>query len=97
MIAKAYNSDFLCVIQPARPTIINSQINPEYSDGYWTFRSKAKGAFDKSGIKYVDLNEHIEKILPEMFMDAVHLNGHGNHVMAEIVASLLREEKLLED
>ena len=94
-VAKAYNANFLCVLQPVEDFIMNRQKIPEYTDGWWEFRSIVKQQFDQFDIKHLDLNDYIVKILPEMFMDGVHLDRRGNRVMAEIVASTITEKKYL--
>lgn len=43
-------------------------------------------------VAILDLNDHADAFLADMFMDDLHLDARGNKIMAAIVAQQIRDE-----
>jgi len=82
-VASEFGARFLCVVQPAKPAV--RARGPE--QGYSTFRKVAEASLTQRGVDFVDLNDFADRFDPSLFMDEVHLDARGNHLMAEIVVT----------
>ena len=85
-LSEAFNSTFLCVLQPDR----------DRQQRYRTFRETAKMHLQQAGIVALDLSELDEPgIKAEWYMDEMHLDAAGNQAIAKIIANKIVADSLL--
>lgn len=88
-LAKAYNANFLCVLQPSEVTITTGKGH------YAIFCSKVRKLLDQYKIPYIVLNDYAMKLKKDMFMSTLHLDERGNKVIADILAEKIIKEGLI--
>lgn len=86
-IASTFSARFLCVLQPTSSWVDKGE------DGlYDEFRQQAEARLMEKDVAILDLNDHADAFLADMFMDDLHLDARGNKIMAAIVAQQIRDE-----
>jgi lysophospholipase L1-like esterase len=85
-ILEAFDSTFLCVLQPDR----------DRQQRYRAFRETAKRHLQQAGIVALDLSELDDPgINAERYMDEMHLDAAGNQAIARIIANKIVADGLL--
>ena len=95
IIAEAFGSRFLCVLQADQTSFQRGQEKDDLGNSYDRFRGEARRQLSREGVTHVDLNDFTEVFNTTMFMDRIHMTTQGNQVTAEVVQQAIRREHLL--
>ncbi|HVC08550.1 MAG TPA: hypothetical protein VNH15_01255 [Elusimicrobiota bacterium] len=84
---------FLDILQPIAP--LKPKSKSGLSGNYANFRSEVKRSLLRKDVPLLDINAHMRSFRVQDFMDVVHLDGHGNYLMAHLAAEYIRTHNLL--
>ncbi len=94
-ISESFGASFLCALQPMHPVVYSADDQNRDKSRFRFTRALARSRFAAEQLEFIDLNDE-PGIEAGMYLDAFHLDGRGNELMARAVAARIQARSLLD-